>query len=181
MFPPLLLLLGGCVFIIPVLISNSRMELRKIWLKGVLLISLSHFLISSVILTSIPPEHFIQGRFGHPIFLGPFLISALPLTVFLKPTSLVSLDYLCFLVYLLNSILWSIPVAGLCYLKRSRQERAAKRHHDKVQAAIAKITEDGVVEGPKGPYVPHKRWNVGTPHDTSPPKGRSYDGGPWPD
>jgi hypothetical protein len=39
------------------------------------------------------------------------------------------------------------------------------------------------VSGPKGPRVPHKPWGVGmtgrTPREGA-PRGRSYQGGPWP-
>lgn len=181
MLPPLLMLLGGCVFIAPAIIINSRMALWQIWLKGVLFISLAHFLGSAIILTAIPPEQFGGGGFSHPIFIGPFMIAALPLVVFMKVTFIAYLGGFRFLFYLLNSVLWSIPITGICYLKRRKQDRDAKERHDKIEDAIARITEDGVVEGPKGPYAPHKRWSTGTPHDTKPIKARSYDGGPWPD
>ena len=65
---------------------------------------------------------------------------------------------------------------------RCRRKRAQKKAHEKVAKARAGILEDGVVEGPKGPYVPHKPWNVGgtgkTPNG-GPPKASSYHGGPW--
>lgn len=46
--------------------------------------------------------------------------------------------------------------------KRRAKEDLKERVHD----AIEKITADGKVEGPKGPYVRHKPWRVGTPHKT---------------
>lgn len=62
-----------------------------------------------------------------------------------------------------------------------RKRREAKDLSKRVAKAREQILADGKVEGPKGPYVPHKKWNVGTPHETEPIKTRSYDGGPWPD
>jgi len=70
------------------------------------------------------------------------------------------------------------------FILRRRRRKDQQELHDKVEKARADILEDGLVEGPKGPYVRHKPWGVGivpgTPRD-SPPKARSYDGGPWPD
>ena len=181
MLPPLLLLIGGCAFIAPSIIINSGIELRKIWTRGVLVISLAHFLVSAIILTAIPPAQFAAGEFVHPIFLGPYLIATLPLVVFLRATFIAYLGNFCWLFYLFNSFLWSIPVAAICYRMRRKQERETTKRQEIIESAIAKITADGVIEGPKGPYVPLKKWNVGTPHATEPLKARSYDGGPWPD
>jgi hypothetical protein len=66
------------------------------------------------------------------------------------------------------------------YFKRRRDRRDL---HDRIEKAKADILADGVVEGPKGPYVPHESWGVGTEVGTprsGPPRGRSYHGGPWP-
>lgn len=180
MLPPLLLLIGACVLIIPVIIMHTKMDFRQIWRKGVLFISLGHFLISSLILTVIPPDQFAKGYFAHPIFLGPFFISALPLVVFVSTTFIAHLGRLCFLLYMLNSVLWSIFVVGICYLVKRRRERINDEQRDKIEAAIQKITEDGIVKGPKGSYSSHKKWSVGTPHDTEPPEAKAYNGGPWP-
>ena len=52
------------------------------------------------------------------------------------------------------------------------------------QQAIEKITADGVVEGPRGPRPPHKKWNVGTepgtPHETKGPDAHGPYGLPMP-
>lgn len=69
------------------------------------------------------------------------------------------------------------------FILRRRRKREQAELHDKIEKAKVDILEDGVVEGPKGPYVPHTRWEVGsevgTPRD-GPPRGRSFHGGPWP-
>ena len=66
---------------------------------------------------------------------------------------------------------------------RRRRRRAQQELHDKIEKAKADILEDGVVEGPKGPYVRHKPWGVGTElppsNETGPPKGNAFHGGPW--
>ena len=69
------------------------------------------------------------------------------------------------------------------FILRLRRRRAQSELHEKVKKAGMEILEDGVIEGPKGPYVPHRRWGIGTEVRTprhGPPLGRSYDGGPWP-
>ena len=48
------------------------------------------------------------------------------------------------------------------FILRRRKRRAQRELHEKVEKAKSDILADGVVEGPKGPYVPHKSWNVGT-------------------
>ena len=74
-----------------------------------------------------------------------------------------------------------LPFFPLILRRRRRREQAAL--HDRIEKAKADILEDGVVEGPKGPYVQHKSWGVGSEVGTpraGPPRGRSYHGGPWP-
>jgi hypothetical protein len=52
-----------------------------------------------------------------------------------------------------------------------------------VESHLFELLEDGIVEGPKGPYVPHTPWGVGTERGTErsgPPRRKAYRGGPWP-
>ena len=65
-------------------------------------------------------------------------------------------------------------------VKAHREERRERdQTKEKVQDAIDKITADGKVEGPKGPYVPHKRGGPMTDGTTSPPKSSGYYHHPW--
>ena len=77
-----------------------------------------------------------------------------------------------------------VVVMLLPFMLRRRRRREQRELHDKIKKAKADILEDGVVEGPKGPYVPHRRSGVKTelwpPHDTRPPKANAYHGMPWP-
>ena len=69
------------------------------------------------------------------------------------------------------------------FILRRRRKREQAELHDKIEKAKADILADGVVEGPKGPYVPHESWGVGSTGRTptgGPPQGRAYHGGPWP-
>jgi hypothetical protein len=75
-----------------------------------------------------------------------------------------------------------VPITGfgcmwltLRYIKKIRLKRKAKQFKDKMEQAIEKITEDGVVEGPKGKYVPHKKWDK-TSYKT-PSSGQRHKGG----
>lgn len=70
------------------------------------------------------------------------------------------------------------------FILRWRKRHAQRELHDKVEKAKSDILADGVVEGPKGPYVPHKSWNVGsragqeplTDGSTKPPEHKGYYG-----
>jgi flagellar biosynthesis/type III secretory pathway M-ring protein FliF/YscJ len=73
-----------------------------------------------------------------------------------------------------------LPIFPFILRRRRRKEQAEL--HRKIEEAKEKILEDGIVEGPKGPRVPHKPWNVGGTGRTrtdGPPKGNAYHGGPW--
>ena len=64
---------------------------------------------------------------------------------------------------------------------RAKDRRKEENIHDKVARAVKNITADGKVEGPKGPYVPHKPWSgVGhaplSDHETKPPSQGGYYG-----
>ena len=86
------------------------------------------------------------------------------------------------LTFMLGFAVFLLPIFPFILRRRKRRAQAElKARNDK---AREQILADGVVTGPKGPYVKHHPWNVGTPAGTprdGPPKGRSYDGGPWPD
>ena len=85
---------------------------------------------------------------------------------------------------------WGIPFAMVCgvigavCINRIRKRRNACELHDKVEKAKADILEDGIIEGPKGPYVPHNSWNAGletrTTSKSSGVKTPGYHGTPWP-
>jgi hypothetical protein len=69
------------------------------------------------------------------------------------------------------------------FILRRRRRRAREVLHAKIEKAREKILEDGIVEGPKGPYVPHRSSGVKTtlyPHnETGPPKSNAFHGMPW--
>ncbi len=75
-----------------------------------------------------------------------------------------------------------IPLFPFILRRRRKRERAEL--HDKIAKAKSEILADGVVEGPKGPYVPHKRWGVGaqaghdplTDHESNPVAKKGYYG-----
>ena len=70
-------------------------------------------------------------------------------------------------------------LAAFCVPKH--RSKAHRETRARVRKARDAILADGKVEGPKGDYVPHRKWTVGTPHETKPIKARSYDAGPWPE
>ncbi|MBL7114542.1 MAG: hypothetical protein ISS35_02150 [Kiritimatiellae bacterium] len=86
------------------------------------------------------------------------------------------------LTFMLGFSVFLLPIFPFILRRRKRRAQAElKARNDKAREAIL---EDGIVEGPKGPYVKHHPWNVGTPSGTprdGPPKARTYHGGPWPD
>ena len=60
------------------------------------------------------------------------------------------------------------------------RRRAARKLSAKVRKAIKDITADGVVEGPKGPYVSHRRFKTSKPRsNTRAPGGCGPYGLPW--
>lgn len=68
------------------------------------------------------------------------------------------------------------------FIRRRRRRRDRERLHRQAEKARADILADGIIEGPKGPYIPHppRRTWANTRTDTRPPKQTSYHGGPWP-
>ena len=83
----------------------------------------------------------------------------------------------CFL--LPDMLFFAAVVTAAVWFAKRRDEREERDRKRAIKAAVARITADGKVEGPKGPYVPHRRWNVGlgatTPHETKP----DVHGGPY--
>jgi hypothetical protein len=59
------------------------------------------------------------------------------------------------------------------------KHRAKAELKERVHDAIEKITADGKVEGPKGPYVRRKRHGPLTDGSTSPPTTPGYYHHPW--
>jgi len=94
------------------------------------------------------------------------------------PVTVASKGMLAFMILFALVLLPFYP-----WILRRRRKRAQEKAHEEVEKARAEILEDGKVEGPKGPYVPHKPWDVGgtgkTPKD-GPPRANAYHGGPWP-
>lgn len=88
---------------------------------------------------------------------------------YIIPYALVTLVFITFLIPVISSIRSKLA-------ERRERKQFSKKIHD----AIEKITADGKVEGPKGPYVPHRRHGALTDHSTSPPKHGGRYHHPWP-
>lgn len=83
----------------------------------------------------------------------------------------------CFL--LPDTIIFALAVTAWVSWRKRGDEREEKARKTKIATAVEQITADDKVEGPKGPYVPHRKWNAGrgvrTPHETKP----DVHGGPY--
>ena len=83
-------------------------------------------------------------------------------------------------------LLWFVLVfgtsVGLPFYAVMHTRRQAKRdkleQQQKMKDAVEKITADGKVEGPKGPYVPHKQHGHRTDNSTAPASHSGYTH-PW--
>ena len=90
--------------------------------------------------------------------------------------------------FLINVVVPLLPLflaAGLAgFAVYRRRKRESKALTGKIKHAIEEITKDGIVEGPKGPRVPHKKWSGGlgrgTPNATTGAKHAGYHGTPLP-
>jgi len=74
-----------------------------------------------------------------------------------------------------------LPIMPFIHRRRRKREQAIL--HERIQEVSAKILEDGKVKGPKGSYVQHIPWDVGTEVGTNrggPPRANAYHGSPWP-
>jgi len=149
-------MLVGIFIVTPiVLLNRSRMSMRKLCLLGL-------------------PAIFVGNHLGWT--LGPMIFGLMADGCLELPPP----GWHAGLLYL------DIPVAaiatGLLMLARRRRDRDAAEHKNKIKRAVERILADGVVHGPKGPYVPHKRWNAGleikTPRKTKGPGGRGPYGTP---
>ena len=137
------------MFIVPpiVLLNRSRISRRKLCIMGVPLIALGFYLGVTV-----GPMIFglMHGRID------------LPDKEWHAPT-------------LLGGIVFALIVTVLLLLARRERDKSEAERKRKIQQARESILADGVVEGPKGPYVRHKPWNIGydtrTPRETKPPGG----------
>jgi hypothetical protein len=94
-------------------------------------------------------------------------------------------EYQAFMMLILGAlgVLALVIVIVVPIVHHFKRKRERKELHDKIEKAKAHILEDGVVEGPKGDYVPHIPYatttSVGTPHDTAAPKRKAYKGMEW--
>ena len=86
-------------------------------------------------------------------------------------------------MYAFMAIVAIVLIPIFPFILRRRRRRAQQELHEKIEKAKADILEDGVVQGPKGPYVRHKPWGIGTElptsSETGSPKGNAFHGGPW--
>ena len=86
-------------------------------------------------------------------------------------------------LYAFMAIVAIILIPVFPFILRRRRRLNQRELHDKIEKAKADILENGVVEGPKGPYVRHKPWGVGTAlppsQHTDQPSVNAYHGGPW--
>jgi len=73
-------------------------------------------------------------------------------------------------IMLVTSFIFSLPMAVVLFLVKRRDEKGEALRRQNIRNAIRKIGAGGVVVRPGGPYVPHRKWNVGTapgtPHAT---------------
>jgi hypothetical protein len=94
-------------------------------------------------------------------------------------------EYQAFMMLVCRALgILAIVIAILVPLiHRRRRKKDQALLHDQIEKAKAHILEDGVVEGPKGDYVPHIPYApttpVGTPSETGPPKKKAYKGTEW--
>lgn len=78
-----------------------------------------------------------------------------------------------------DTCIYTLAVTTILARAKRNDEREDLARRKRIHDAIDRIAADGKVTGPKGPYVPHRKWNVGlgkrTPHDTKP----DVHGGPY--
>jgi hypothetical protein len=71
---------------------------------------------------------------------------------------------------LVAGFLFSIPVAAILFLAKRRNEKCEAQRRRSIRQAMRRIAAGGLEKQPRGPYVPHRKWHVGTapgtPHAT---------------
>jgi hypothetical protein len=140
-----------CAFIIPpiILLNRSSIASRRVWIIAIPVVAVTTYL---------------------GIFLGPVIFTGMLGHPEWPSASSHRIMLGCSLVF-------SLWMAATLFVVKRRNEKDEAKRKQGIQEAIEKITADGVVEGPKGPRPPHKKWNVGTgagtPHET---KGRDGHG-----
>lgn len=148
-----------CAFIVPpiVLIHRSRISPRRVWLIG-----LPVMIVANHLGWTVGPVLFSFASFGEADVVSP----------------------LGHLYMLLFDASVAAIVTTLLFLAKRRQVRSEAERRAGIREAVEKITADGVVEGPRGPYVAHKPWaagaRAGTPHETKPKDGRGPYSTPMP-
>ena len=72
-------------------------------------------------------------------------------------------QYQEFMIAVGKLLLVVVPMIAVLVLLRLRLKRKKEKRklHEQVERAKADILADGIVEGPKGEYVPHRRWRAG--------------------
>lgn len=142
-----------CAFIIPpiVLLHRSSIPSKRVWIVAIPVVTVSTHL---------------------GLFLGPVIFCGM-----LGYVEWPSATAHC-IMFVIGFAFSLLTGATLFVVKRQGEKEEAKRKQ-RIQQAIDKITADGKVEGPKGPYVPHRKWNAGlgaaTPRETKP----DVHGGPY--
>lgn len=93
-----------------------------------------------------------------------------------------SIGHIALVAVMLIACLACLVVLPLCVIVAGviGKRRNAEESRRAVQASITRITADGKVDGPAGPYVPHRRRGPLTPGTTSPPKHAGRYHHPWP-
>lgn len=84
----------------------------------------------------------------------------------------------------ISSVLVAPLITLFISLARAKRRREIEAKREEIHRAIDKIMEDGIISGPKGPYVPHRPMDVGTdphtPRETKGPGGHGPYGIPMP-
>jgi hypothetical protein len=136
-----------CIFIMPpiVLLNHSKLSFRKLCLIGF-------------------PSILVANHLGWTF--GPMIFRLMETGAIEFPVA--QSQY----ILVLCDVAVAIIVTGILVAAKQRREKNEVERRHTIQEARVKILADGVVHGPKGPYVPHKSWNVGIdPHTSGETKG----------
>jgi hypothetical protein len=85
------------------------------------------------------------------------------------------------MIIAINSLFWSLSVAGICFLIKRRQEAGQRMQHMRIEAVIEKMKGETFVKTADGSHVPRKKWrrvgnSYGHPGETKPPSHPGYYG-----